>query len=103
MKIAVSAQGATPESQVDPRCGRCAWFVVYDTESGEFGSIDNSASVNASSGAGVQMASRVTEAGIDRVVTGQCGPKATRGLEGAGIEIVTGATGTVRSALGLEG
>lgn len=101
MRIAVSAQGSTPDSQVDPRFGRCAWFVVYDTESGAFESIDNGESVSAASGAGVQTASRVTQAGIDRVLTGQCGPKATRGLAESGIEIVTGATGTVRDALGL--
>ncbi len=101
MRIAVSAEGSTPDSQVDPRFGRCAWFVVYDTESGAFESIDNSQSVSAASGAGVQAASRVTQAGVHRVLTGACGPKATRGLEESGIEIVTGATGTVRSALGL--
>jgi len=102
MRIAVSAKGSTPDSEVDPRFGRCAWFVIYDTKSGEFESIDNSASTTAASGAGVQTASRVTQAGVNRVVTGQCGPKATRGLESSGIEIVTGASGTVREALGME-
>jgi predicted Fe-Mo cluster-binding NifX family protein len=101
MRIAVSAKGSTPDSEVDPRFGRCPWFVVYDTESGAFESIDNGESVDASSGAGVQAASRVTRAGVQRVITGQCGPKAEQGLQAGGVEIVSGATGTVREALGL--
>ncbi len=102
MKVAVSATGPTPDSNVDPRFGRCAWFVVYDTTDGTFESIDNAASVSAASGAGVQTVSRVAQAGVKRVVTGQCGPKATQGLTSSGIEIVTGASGTVREALGVE-
>jgi hypothetical protein len=31
MKIAVSAKGGTPESEVDPRFGRAVCFVVCDT------------------------------------------------------------------------
>ncbi|MCD4691141.1 NifB/NifX family molybdenum-iron cluster-binding protein [bacterium] len=99
MKIAVSATGSTPDSEVDPRFGRAPWFIVLDTETGEFTSIDNSESVAAASGAGVQAVSRVTQAGVTRVITGQCGPKSAQGLKAAGVEVVTGASGTARDAL----
>ena len=99
MKIAASAKGSTPDSEVDPRFGRAPWFVVLDTETGEYTSIDNSESVEAASGAGVQAVSRVTRAGVTRLVTGQCGPKSAKGLEAAGVEVVTGASGSVRAAL----
>ena len=99
MKIAVSAKGSTPDSEVDPRFGRAPWFVVLDTETGEYASIDNSESVEAASGAGVQAVSRVAKAGVTRLVTGQCGPKSAGGLEVAGVEVITGASGTARDAL----
>jgi predicted Fe-Mo cluster-binding NifX family protein len=33
MKTAIAARGNTLESHLDSNFGRCAWFIVYDTES----------------------------------------------------------------------
>jgi predicted Fe-Mo cluster-binding NifX family protein len=33
MKVAVSAAGSKPASQVDARFGRAPWFLLYDTQS----------------------------------------------------------------------
>ena len=35
MKIAVTAQGGELTSELDPRFGRAAWFVIVDTDTGE--------------------------------------------------------------------
>jgi predicted Fe-Mo cluster-binding NifX family protein len=99
MKIAISAQGSTLESPSDPRFGRAKYFIVVDTESGDFSSHDNAMNLNAAQGAGIQAAKNVADLGVRAVVTGNVGPKAHAALSAAGIEIYTGASGTVRDAL----
>ncbi len=99
MKIAVTAKGGTAESQVDPRFGRAAKFVLVDTETREVSAVDNDQGVNASQGAGVQAADTVSRMGAELVITGHCGPKAFRALEAAGIQVVVGAAGTVTEAI----
>jgi len=99
MKIAVTAKGGTPESEVDPRFGRAAKFVLVDTETREVSAVDNDQGVNAPQGAGVQAADTVSRIGAELVITGHCGPKAFRALEAAGIQVVVGAEGTVTEAI----
>jgi len=42
MKIAVSATGLTLDAEVDPRFGRCQYFVIVDPETMEFEALENS-------------------------------------------------------------
>lgn len=99
MKVAVSSTGADIQSAVDQRFGRARWFLVFDSETGETQQIDNLSSVEASSGAGVAAAQKVVDAGAERVLTGQCGPKAASVLSGAGITITEGISGSVADAI----
>jgi len=99
MKVAVTAQGGDLTSELDPRFGRAKWFVVVDTETDEIDVIDNSAGVNASSGAGIASGQRVGETGAKAVITGHCGPNAERVLTQAGIRIVERTGGTVAEAV----
>jgi predicted Fe-Mo cluster-binding NifX family protein len=99
MKIAVSAQGAGLDSPVDPRFGRARYFIVVDTETGGISAHDNTVNLNAIQGAGIQSAKNVADLGVRAVVTGNVGPKAFTALTAAGIEVYTGASGTVRYIL----
>lgn len=99
MKVVVSSIGESLDSQVDPRFGRAAMFVLVDTETGETLSIDNSAGSNAAQGAGIQAAETVSQLGAECLITGHCGPKAFRALQAAGVTIYTGASGTIEEAL----
>ena len=40
MKIAISATGPTLDAEVDPRFGRCQYFIIADPETMEFEAID---------------------------------------------------------------
>ncbi len=98
MKVAVSATGPSLDAQVDPRFGRCAYFVIVDTETMQFESIQNTSQYSFS-GAGIQAAQLVASKGVKAVLTGNVGPNAYQALSAAGIQIVTGAYGTVREAV----
>jgi len=98
MKICVSATEGSIEAQVEPRFGRCPYFVLVDSETMQFEAIPNFAS-GASGGAGIQAAQSVANKGAKLVITGNVGPNAYGALSAAGIEIVTGASGTVREVV----
>jgi len=99
MKIIVTSQGGSLESPVDPRFGRAAWFLIYDSETGQHQVIENTQSVDAPQGAGIKAAETVSRLGAEVVITGHCGPKAFHTLRAAGIRVVLAAEGTIASAL----
>jgi predicted Fe-Mo cluster-binding NifX family protein len=102
MKIAVSATGPSLDAEVDPRFGRCAYFLFVETADWSFEAVAN-ANVTLGGGAGVQSGQLVAEKGVEYLLTGNCGPNAYRTLEAAGIKVVTGCSGTVRQAVeGLQ-
>ncbi|MDD3042116.1 MAG: NifB/NifX family molybdenum-iron cluster-binding protein [Methanosarcinaceae archaeon] len=98
MKICVTSAGEGPDSEFDPRFGRCGYFVVLDSESGALESIENK-SAGASGGAGIQAAQTVAKAGIDVLLTGGVGPNAFSVLSEAGIEVKIGPSGSVSDAV----
>jgi predicted Fe-Mo cluster-binding NifX family protein len=98
MKVAVSSTGPDVDAQVDPRFGRCQYFVLVDSDSMNSESLENPNTM-ASGGAGIQSAQMVAERGAQVVLTGNCGPNAYQTLEAAGINVVVGVAGTVREAV----
>ncbi|MBN2551350.1 MAG: NifB/NifX family molybdenum-iron cluster-binding protein [Spirochaetales bacterium] len=98
MKIAVSASGTDQSAQVDPRFGRCQYFLIIDSESNETEAVPNAAQT-AGGGAGVQAAQTVADHGAQTVLTGNVGPNAHRALEAANISVITGVSGAVSDAL----
>ncbi len=98
MKIAISATGKDLNSNVDPRFGRCAYFIIVDPDTMEYEAFENQ-SVMLGGGAGIQAAQFIASKGAEVVITGNCGPNAVRTLEAAGIKIITGYNGTVRQAI----
>ena len=98
MKIAITSTGASLDSQVDPRFGRAAYFIVVDTETMEFECVKNE-NVAAGGGAGINSAKLVADLGVEAVLTGNCGPNAHRTLTAAQVKVYTGAQGTVDEAV----
>ena len=99
MKLAVTATGADLEATIDPRFGRAAYFVVVDSVTLAFNVVNNSQSLDLPQGAGIQAGQTIVKNKVDVLITGHCGPKAFQVLQSAGVEIVTGASGTVKDAV----
>ena len=89
MKLVVSSSGKSLDADVDPRFGRCRFFIVYDCKTKVHEVLDNEGG-SASSGAGVRSAQTVARNGAKAVVTGNVGPKAFQALEAAGLSVITG-------------
>jgi len=98
MKICVTAMGDNLDADVDPRFGRCKYFLIIDTNSMNVESVSNE-SMMVSGGAGIQAAQMVAKTGIDIVITGNVGPNAFQILKSAGIKIITGANGNIRDVV----
>jgi len=97
-KICVTSSGPTLESTIDPRFGRCAYFIIADTESFAFEAISNEAAM-ASGGAGVRAAQTVAAQNVEAVITGSVGPNAFPALQDSEIKILVGISGSVKSAI----
>ena len=98
MKIAISSMGKKIDSEIDPRFGRCHYFLVVDTDTMDFDSHSNKDSA-AMGGAGIQAAQFVSELGAEAVLTGNVGPNAFGTLNAAGISIFTGIAGKAGNAI----
>ncbi len=98
MKVAISATGPSLDSEVDPRFGRCQYLIVADTDTMEFNGTENS-NIMAGGGAGISTAQTVASLGAQVVLTGNCGPNAYQTLSAAGIQVITGISGSVKDAI----
>ena len=98
MKICVTATASTLDAQIDPRFGRCSYLIIVDSETMQFEAIPNMAA-GATGGAGIHAAQTIANKGVKLLITGNVGPNAFGALSAAGIEIMTGASGTVREAV----
>jgi predicted Fe-Mo cluster-binding NifX family protein len=95
MKVAVTSQGDTLDSQLDPRFGRAAYILIVDTETLEFEAFDNNENKNSFKGAGIQAAAMVSDKDAKVLLTGFCGPNAFETLEAAGVKVANDQSGRI--------
>jgi predicted Fe-Mo cluster-binding NifX family protein len=93
-KIAISSEGPSLESKLDPRFGRAAGFLICDLETGRTEYVDNKQNLSLPQGAGIQSAQTVGATGAQAVITGHMGPKAFMALEKGNIKVFLGQEGT---------
>jgi len=101
MKIVITSTGNTLDSPIDPRFGRCPFFVLVDSETTEFQAVENQAMMTpGGAGIHIQAAQFVADSGAEAVITGNVGPimpPPPSPLRGSGV--LTGATRTVGEML----
>lgn len=97
-KICITSQGENLNSQVDPRFGRCQYFIIVDTDSLEFEAVQNS-NLEVMGGAGVQSGQLIANKQVKAVLTGNVGPNAFQTLQTAGIDVITGVSGSVKEVI----
>jgi len=98
MKAAIAAKGKTLDSHVDDRFGRCPFFVVVDSESMGFEAMTNPG-LEEKDAAGIQACQMLINRAVDAVVVKNIGHNALVTLDGAGIRVYVGITGTVLDAI----
>ncbi len=98
MRIVITAEGQSLDAEMDPRFGRCQYFIIADPATLEYEAIENSSAM-AAGGAGISAAQMIADKKVEAVLTGNCGPNAYQVLSAAGIQVITGVSGTVRDAI----
>jgi predicted Fe-Mo cluster-binding NifX family protein/ferredoxin len=98
MKIAVTSTGPTLDDNVEARFGRCAYFLIVDTETMQSEALENP-NIALGGGAGIQSAQLMSKKGVIVVLTGNCGPNAFNVFGQAGVQVIVGVTGSVRNAI----
>ena len=73
MKLAISSIGPGLNDRIEPRFGRCPYFILVDTETMKSVAIPNP-NMSLGGGAGIQSAQLMAEKGVTTVLTGNCGP-----------------------------
>ena len=86
MKVAIAASGTTLDGPTDPRFGRCACFVIVETDSMVFEAVDNIAAAQGS-GAGIAAVQLVADKGADAVIAANVGPNAFTALSAGGLKV----------------
>lgn len=98
MKVVVSSSGADRTSALDPRFGRCSYFIFVDTETDTVDAVVNKA-VSSGHGAGIQAAQSVIETGAEAVISRRVGPNAFQVMAAAGLMLYESDAASVEEAV----
>ena len=98
MKLAITVDTPQFNSPLERRFGRCAYFLMVDTETRAWESLPNPAA-EASGGAGPLAAQFLADQGVEAVLSGDYGPKAFTALDSAGIQMYSVQEGQAEALL----
>ncbi len=94
-KILITAKDKTLDSDIDPRFGRCKYFILYENE--DFEVIENKGNKE-QHGAGIKAAEQAINLKPDIIITGRLGPNSSSVLAQTGIQIHS-SEGNIRKAI----
>ncbi len=87
MKVAITSTGNTLDSKLDQRFGRCAYFLIYDSETKAMEYIPNP-NKDAQEGAGPASVQLVASRGVSKIVSGEFGIKIKSLLDSLKIQMI---------------
>ena len=87
MKVAIASTGNTLESNIDTSFGRCAWFIIVDTESGGMEFIPNT-NRDMEEHVGKAAVELVATRNVEMIVSGEFGLKIKPLLDSMHIQMV---------------
>ncbi len=93
MRICVTSSGPNLDSLIDPRFGRCLYFIFVDDGNLEEINAFPNKGIDAARGAGVQSAQAVVDQKAEVVITGNVGPNSFEVLNSSGIRIFKAMSG----------
>ena len=98
MKIAITSTGTSLDDMVETRFGRCAYFLIIDTDNMEMEALPTpNRAINEE--AGIKSAQLLINKNVSVLLTGNCGPNGSRTFRAAGIYVMTKVRGTIRQAM----
>ena len=98
MKLAITSKGKTMDSEIESRFSRTPFFVIVDTETGDFEAFKNPGA-SARDAACVGAVKFLVDREVKAVITGNVGHNAFVTIQDTRIRVYLGATGTVLEAL----
>ncbi len=87
MKVTISSTGDNLESKIDQRFGRCAYFVIYDTESKAIEYIPNP-NKDLEEGAGKAAVQLLSTRNVQKIISGEFGIKIKPLLDSLKIQMI---------------
>lgn len=87
MKVAITSTGNTPESTIDKRFGRCAYLVIYDTDSKSVEYIPNPYK-DAEEDAGTASVKLAASRNVTKIISGEFGIKIKSLLDSLKIQMI---------------
>jgi predicted Fe-Mo cluster-binding NifX family protein len=87
VKTIITSTGNKVNSNFDLRFGRAGWFCLLDEENGQTTFYENEYK-DALQGAGSKVVEKVVELGVEKVISGDFGPKAKELLDRFNIQMV---------------
>ncbi len=99
MKIAIPSETGNIDGNVSERFARAEYFIVYDTEKGEYTVLDNSGL--GAHGAGPRTIQMLASEGVDAVILPGIGQKAFEALVASGMKAFFAKPGSVKDNLDM--
>lgn len=87
MRVAITSTGNSLDATIDQRFGRCAYFVIYDTETKSVEYLPNP-SKEAPEGAGPAAVQLVATRNVNKIVSGEFGMKVKPILDSLKIQMI---------------
>lgn len=87
MKVAITSTGNSIDSSIDQRFGRCAYFVIYNTENKAIEFVPNS-NQEAEEGAGPASVQLLASRDVGKIVSGEFGIKIKSLLDSLKIQMI---------------